>query len=159
MDSALSQPGPADGARRGRGFSLRTLIVLRWLTILGQSAAILTASQGLHFPLPLWPCLIVIAVSAAVNVGAMARVRRLEASLPDGRTTALHLGFDIFQLSLLLGLTGGLENPFCLLLVAPVIGAYPLPALALAALSGVAGDLGSDFDISDHAGIGVEGRV
>ena len=76
MDSALSQPGPADGVRRGRGFSLRTLIVLRWLTILGQSAAILTASQGLHFPLPLWPCLIVIAVSAAVNVGAMARVRR-----------------------------------------------------------------------------------
>ncbi|WP_224762061.1 ActS/PrrB/RegB family redox-sensitive histidine kinase [Brevundimonas aurantiaca] len=135
VDSALSQPGPADGARRGRGFSLRTLIVLRWLTILGQSAAILTASQGLHFPLPLWPCLIVIAVSAAVNVGAMARVRRLEASLPDGRTTALHLGFDIFQLSLLLGLTGGLENPFCLLLVAPVtIAAAALPARQAVAL-------------------------
>jgi two-component system, sensor histidine kinase RegB len=77
----------------------------------------------------LWPCLIVIAVSAAVNVGAMARVRRLEASLPDGRTTAVHLGFDIFQLGVLLGLTGGLENPFCLLLVAPVtIAAAALPA-------------------------------
>jgi two-component system sensor histidine kinase RegB len=59
----------------------------------------------------------------------MARVRRLEASLPDGRTTAVHLGFDIFQLGLLLGLTGGLENPFCLLLVAPVtIAAAALPA-------------------------------
>ncbi|MFW2343662.1 MAG: histidine kinase dimerization/phospho-acceptor domain-containing protein, partial [Brevundimonas mediterranea] len=128
-DAGLSEAGWREAPRRGRGFSLRTLIVLRWLTILGQSVAILTASQGLHFPLPLWPCLIVIAVSAAVNVGAMARVRRLEASLPDGRTTAVHLGFDIFQLGLLLGLTGGLENPFCLLLVAPVtIAAAALPA-------------------------------
>ena len=100
-DAGLSEAGWREAPRRGRGFSLRTLIVLRWLTILGQSVAILTASQGLHFPLPLWPCLIVIAVSAAVNVGAMARVRRLEASLPDGRTTAVHLGFDIFQLGLL----------------------------------------------------------
>ena len=121
--------GWRDAPRRGRGFSLRTLIVLRWLTILGQSAAILTAHQVLHFPLPLWPCLIVIAISAAVNLGAMARVRRLEASLPDGRQTAIHLGFDIFQLGVLLALTGGLENPFCLLLVAPVtIAAAALPA-------------------------------
>ena len=129
--ASSSEPlnGWSDAPRRGRGFSLRTLIVLRWLTIIGQSAAILTAHQGLHFPLPLWPCLIVIAISAAVNVGAMARVRRLEASLPDGRTTAIHLGFDIFQLGVLLGLTGGLENPFCLLLVAPVtIAAAALPA-------------------------------
>ncbi|MBX4158989.1 hypothetical protein K4A07_17855, partial [Lactiplantibacillus plantarum] len=85
--------------------------------------------QVLHFPRPLWPCLIVIAVSAAVTVGAMARVRRLEASLPDGKQTAIHLGFDIFQLGVLLALTGGLENPFCLLLVAPVtIAAAALPA-------------------------------
>lgn len=127
--SADPLDGWRDAPRRGRGFSLRTLIVLRWLTIIGQSAAILTAHQLLHFPLPLWPCLIVIAVSAAVNVGAMARVRRLEASLPDGRQTAIHLGFDIFQLGVLLALTGGLENPFCLLLVAPVtIAAAALPA-------------------------------
>nr|WP_314121913.1 ActS/PrrB/RegB family redox-sensitive histidine kinase [uncultured Brevundimonas sp.] len=127
--SADPLDGWRDAPRRGRGFSLRTLIVLRWLTIIGQSAAILTAHQLLHFPLPLWPCLIVIAISAAVNVGAMARVRRLEASLPDGRQTAIHLGFDIFQLGVLLALTGGLENPFCLLLVAPVtIAAAALPA-------------------------------
>ncbi|NWO91610.1 sensor histidine kinase, partial [Escherichia coli] len=70
-----------------------------------------------------------IAISAGVNVAAMARVRRLESSLPDGRQTAIHLGFDIFQLGVLLGLTGGLENPFCLLLVAPVtIAAAALPA-------------------------------
>ena len=80
--------GWRDAPRRGRGFSLRTLIVLRWLTILGQSAAILTAHQGLHFPLPLWPCLIVIAISAAVNVGAMARVRRLANGPPPKRRSS-----------------------------------------------------------------------
>ena len=39
--------GWSDVPRRGRGFSLRTLIVLRWLTILGQSAAILTEARSL----------------------------------------------------------------------------------------------------------------
>ncbi|HEY4584900.1 MAG TPA: sensor histidine kinase, partial [Brevundimonas sp.] len=29
--------------RRGRGLSLRTLIVLRWLAVIGQTSAILTA--------------------------------------------------------------------------------------------------------------------
>ena len=41
--------------RRGRGLNLSTLIVLRWLAIIGQSAAILTAYFYLHFPLPLIP--------------------------------------------------------------------------------------------------------
>ena len=115
--------------RRGRGLSLRTLIVLRWMAIVGQSAAILTAYFALHFPLPLWPCLAVIAISAATNVVAMARLRRIDGRPPDGRQTAIHLGFDILQLATLLALTGGLENPFCLLLVAPVtIAAAALPS-------------------------------
>src|SRR5690606_37907359 len=42
--------------RRGRGLSLRTLIVLRWLAVVGQTCAILTAYFALHFPLPLWEC-------------------------------------------------------------------------------------------------------
>ncbi|PZO33513.1 MAG: sensor histidine kinase, partial [Alphaproteobacteria bacterium] len=74
----------------------------------------------LHVPLPVWQCRLGIAASAVVNVLAMARLRDVEARLPDGRQTAIHLGFDILQLTALLALTGGLENPFCLLLVAPV---------------------------------------
>ena len=121
--------GWRDLPRRGRGLSLRTLIVLRWMALIGQSAAILTADLGLHFPLPLWACLIVIALGAAMNVGAMSRLRRTDGRLPDGRETAAQLGFDILQLATLLALTGGLENPFCLLLVAPVtIAAAALPA-------------------------------
>ena len=61
-------------SRRSRGLSLRTLVILRWLAIAGQSATIVVATA-------------------------------------------------------LLALTGGLENPFCLLLVAPVtVSAASLPA-------------------------------
>jgi len=115
--------------RRGRGLSLRTLIVLRWLAILGQTSAILTAYFALHFPLPLWECLTAIGAGVVMNLATMARARRIDGSLPNGTQTAAQLGFDILQLATLLALTGGLDNPFCLLLVAPVtIAAAALPS-------------------------------
>ena len=121
-------PGWRNLPRRGRGLSLRTLVILRWLAIAGQSATILVATAFLHFDLPLWGCLAAIAASVAMNLTATARLKRTDGSLPDGRMTAAHLGFDILQLSVLLGLTGGLQNPFCLLLVAPVtVAAASLP--------------------------------
>lgn len=128
----LAGEDPADHwrdlPRRGRGLTLRTLIILRWLALMGQAATIWVAHELLHFPLAVWPCVATIAVGAAVNLAALLHLRRTDNRLPDGRQTALHLGFDILQLSTLLGLTGGLENPFCLLLVAPVtVAAASLP--------------------------------
>ena len=121
---------------RGRGLSLRTLIVLRWLAIMGQTSAILTADFALHFPLPLWECLAVIGASVVMNLITMARARQIDGALPDGPRTAAQLGFDILQLATLLALTGGLANPFCLLLVAPVtIAAAALPARQAIVLS------------------------
>lgn len=128
-----SQPFAAgewrDLPRRARGLSLRTLIVIRWLAVVGQSATVAVLVWMLHFPLPLWPCLAAIGASALVNLSTMARLGQSDGRLPDGRQTGIHLGFDILQLSALLALTGGLENPFCLLLVAPVtVAAASLPA-------------------------------
>lgn len=120
--------GWRDLPRRGRGLSLRTLIILRWLALLGQTATVLVAHDLLHFPMPLMECMIAIAVGVMVNLASLFQLRRADSRLPDGRLTALHLGFDILQLSTLLALTGGLENPFCLLLVAPVtVAAASLP--------------------------------
>ncbi|WP_439470152.1 ActS/PrrB/RegB family redox-sensitive histidine kinase [Brevundimonas sp.] len=115
--------------RRSRGLSLRTLVIVRWMTIFGQSATIFVATAWFHFDLPLWGCLAVIGASAIMNLNAMARLKRSDGSTPDGALTAAHLGFDILQTAILLGLTGGLQNPFCLLLVAPVtVAAASLPA-------------------------------
>lgn len=114
--------------RRGRGLSLRTLIILRWLALFGQTATVFIAHDLLHFPMPLLECMIAIGVGAAVNLVSLVQLRRADSHAPNGRLTALHLGFDILQLSTLLALTGGLENPFCILLVAPVtVAAASLP--------------------------------
>lgn len=115
--------------RRSRGLSLRTLIILRWMAIFGQSATVLVTTAWFHFDLPLWGCLAVIATGVAMNLRTTARLKRTDAPISDGVRTAGHLGFDILQLSILLALTGGLQNPFCILLVAPVtIAAASLPA-------------------------------
>ncbi|AQR63319.1 two-component sensor histidine kinase [Brevundimonas sp. LM2] len=121
-------PGWRELPRRARGLSLRTLIILRWLAIAGQTATVIVLVMMLHFPLPVWECLTVIGASAVMNLSAMSRLRQTDSRLPDGRQTAMHLGFDILQLTALLAFTGGLENPFCLLLVAPVtVAAASLP--------------------------------
>ena len=114
--------------RRSRGLSLRTLIILRWLAIVGQTVTLIVLDTMFHFPLPRWQCLLVILASVVVNILSMSRLQKADSRMPDGRQTGIHLGFDILQLSALLAFTGGLENPFCLLLVAPVtVAAASLP--------------------------------
>jgi two-component system, sensor histidine kinase RegB len=105
---------------------LDTLIKLRWLAVGGQLAAVLTVHVILGFRLPLLGALAIIAVSAALNFALRARyptTHRME----DGAAAAL-LAYDVVQLAALLYLTGGLENPFAILFLAPVmISATTLP--------------------------------
>ncbi len=109
-----------------RPLRLQTLVLLRWLAIIGQAIGVFFVSWGLGFPLPLLECLVLIIFSAALNVGLVLRYGphfRLSA-----RIAALQLAFDLCQLGGLLALTGGLENPFSLLLLAPVsVSATSLP--------------------------------
>lgn len=116
---------------------LRTLVLLRWLAVVGQGAMLLLARFWLGLDFALGPCLVVTGVSAAVNLVA--------AGMDEGGRTltaddaALQLGFDIVQLSGLLALTGGTSNPFILLLLAPVtVGAANLPLRHAAILLGLA---------------------
>jgi two-component system sensor histidine kinase RegB len=125
-----------DLGRRARRLRVDTLVRLRWLAIAGQSTAVLGTFFGLRFNLPIGPCLLGIGVSAALNIALRLRLSRTH-RLADGPAAAL-LAFDILQLSALLYLTGGIENPFVMLFLAPVmISAVSLPGrltLALAAL-------------------------
>lgn len=114
---------------RERGLPLRTLVMLRWLAIGGQTAAVLGAAFGLGFEVPLSPALGAIGASAGFNLIATARLAGSAVRRAPERETAAQLAFDVVQLTALLSLTGGLENPFCLLLVAPVtVAAAALPA-------------------------------
>ena len=112
---------PAD-----RRLRLHTLVRLRWLAVLGQLTAISVVSIGLGFQLPLAACLVVVAVSAWLNVILSIRYPA-RYRLPVNYAMAL-LAYDILQLAALLYLTGGIDNPFALLLVAPVtVSAATLP--------------------------------
>ena len=112
---------------------LRTLTLLRWIAIAGQSAAILFADVWLALALPLGACLLVIGLSVIANIVSIVlfpETRRL----PE-REALVMLTFDLAQLSALLALTGGLHNPFALLIVVPVtVAATALSARSTAAL-------------------------
>jgi two-component system sensor histidine kinase RegB len=104
---------------------LRTLISLRWLAIIGQFGALLFVHFVLGFELPMAACLAAVGASAWLNVALMAVFPSQHLSSPG--ETAAQLAFDIVQLAALIGLTGGLQNPFLLMILAPVtVGASRL---------------------------------
>jgi two-component system sensor histidine kinase RegB len=115
---------------------LRTLVSIRWAAVLGQSVAVVLVHYGLGFSLPLGQCAAAIGASAALNIIVTLR-GQLGRRLPD-RHAALYLAYDILQLGALLYATGGLNNPFALLMLAPVIvSATALSRLATIGLGGL----------------------
>jgi two-component system sensor histidine kinase RegB len=104
---------------RSRRLRVDTLVTLRWLALLGQAIALVVTYFGLGFSLPFGPCLLVIAASAGLNLGLRLRFGRIE-RLEDV-PAALILAYDILQLTALLYLTGGIENPFSVLYLAPIM--------------------------------------
>jgi two-component system, sensor histidine kinase RegB len=105
---------------------LHTIVRLRWIAVLGQLVAIGVVYFGLGFTLPIGTCLTVIALSAWLNVFLaiwFPSRYRLGALFGTGL-----LAYDIVQLAALLYLTGGIDNPFTMLIVAPVtVSAATLP--------------------------------
>lgn len=132
------RPGPVS-VLRGL-VSLRTLVFVRWVAIAGQLVALLFVHWGLGFGLPILSCLCVVAVAALFNLSNS--LQRPAALRLSERDAMVFLAFDIIEMAALLYLTGGLENPFSILLLAPVtIGASILsrgPSAALLILSLVA---------------------
>ncbi len=123
MDAALS-PSDRNAVRpkrlprqRGR-IRLRTIIFIRWIAVAGQLATLLFVYLGMGYALPLGWSLATVAALAAVTAGA--QIRRSASHRLTDRESALYFAFDMVQLSVLLFLTGGLNNPFAILILAPV---------------------------------------
>ena len=119
-----------------RHVRLDTLVRLRWLAVLGQTAAVLVVYDGFDLEVPFWACLAVIAVYASVNVALRLLFRWNQRVEPH--QAARLLGLDIVELAVLLFLTGGLQNPFSFLMAGPVlISAAALPKRMTLMLGGV----------------------
>jgi len=120
-----------------RNVRLDTLLRLRWLAIIGQTITVVVVYYAIEFPLPIWACLSVIALSAWLNVALRVRFSLTQRLEPE--RAAWLLAFDIAELAVLLFLTGGLENPFAFLFLAPVLlSATALPPRITVVLGGFA---------------------
>ena len=128
--------GDMRGAGHGR-LRMRTLVTLRWTLILGEVAILLIGGLFLGLKAPYAICFGLIGAAAWINLltGVASPGQRM---IADWEATA-QLGFDIAQVSILLFLTGGVANPFILMLIAPVtLAAATLPLKPLLILGGAA---------------------
>ena len=95
-----------------------TYINLRWIAFIGQVTAILIVQFILEFKFNYIPCLGVIILGAITNILLQFQVRGNQIS---NNLSLWYLIYDIFQLSFLFFLTGGITNPFIFLLIIPAV--------------------------------------
>ena len=109
-----------------RSLRLDTLLRLRWLAAAGQGAVVIVVYWGFGYPLPIvWS---LAAIGVAIWLTLALRLKYPNSHRLEHSEAATILAFDVVQLTLLLYLSGGLENPFALLVLAPVlISASALP--------------------------------
>jgi two-component system sensor histidine kinase RegB len=123
--------------RRSNWVRLRTLVFLRWIAIAGQLAAITVAQRLFDLDLDLGLCFL--AIGAAITANLIAVFVYPENKRLTESEVSVMLLFDISQLSFLLYLTGGLHNPFALLILVPVtVSATALRPSTTMVLSGIA---------------------
>ncbi|MDD3019586.1 MAG: ActS/PrrB/RegB family redox-sensitive histidine kinase [Alphaproteobacteria bacterium] len=122
----MSAPLQASEQHSERSVRGQSLIAARWIALIGQTFAVLIAYYALGFNFPVILCLIAIIASGIVN--NYATIMNHHHRSMDSTRSLAYLSFDILQLTVLLYLTGGLGNPFFVLLIAPVlIGSTMLP--------------------------------
>lgn len=123
MSSRLTRSGsnPVATGSGTRPYShwvrLRTLILLRWMAVSGQITAIFVAWRYYDINLDLLLCLLAVGAAILANFVAIF-VFPENRRLTDTEAMTMLL-FDTAQLSVLIYLTGGLNNPFALLFLAP----------------------------------------
>jgi len=96
----------------------RTLVILRWIAIVGQYITISIVYFIFGFKLPFFYCSIVILIGLVTNLYLHFKVKQNQL---NNFTSTIILLFDTAQLALLLYMTGGIKNPFIILLIVPAI--------------------------------------
>src|SRR3954449_10164987 len=135
--AAMTDVAASDFRHPRRYVRLDTILRLRWLAVLGQLAAIFVVVQGLNFDLPIIPCVSIVSLSALLNLVLQIAFNPMQRLEPVYAASLLAL--NIAELAGLLYFTGGLENPFSFLFLAPVlISATALPIRLTIALGAFA---------------------
>jgi len=96
----------------------KTLVILRWLAVGGQYLTIVIVYFLLKFDLPFFYCTILILFGVSTNFYLQLGFNKNQL---NNLTSTFILFYDLIQLSILLYLTGGITNPFSILLIIPAI--------------------------------------
>ncbi|MDE3176474.1 MAG: ActS/PrrB/RegB family redox-sensitive histidine kinase [Pseudomonadota bacterium] len=108
-----------DFGQEARRLRVGTLVRLRWIAAAGQIAALLVAAFALRITFPLgWAAL---CIALLLGFNAFLWLRFSPAKRLEEKATTYILAVDIAQLAALLYLTGGIANPFAMLLLAPTM--------------------------------------
>lgn len=96
---------------------LRLFVILRWIALLGQGCTVAVVVFILQYQMPLSSVILILCVSGIMHIFLTLH--------PSDRLTPaqilLCLAYDLGQLTTMLFVTGGLNNPFSILLIAPVV--------------------------------------
>ena len=108
------------------GVRLGTLVTIRWMGFAGQLFALAIVDIGLGFDVKAEITLPLVLTLGLVNLWFALR-SDTNARLQDSQTSS-HLAFDLMHLTGLLFFTGGLSNPFSVLMLVPTsVSATMLP--------------------------------
>ncbi len=96
----------------------QTLVILRWIAIVGQLFATNLVYHYLNLDFPIIASHCIIFFGLLTNLYLQFKVKSIQ--LKD-LNASVFLIYDLFQLTALLYLTGGISNPFAILLIIPAI--------------------------------------
>ena len=101
-------------------FSLNksTYVNLRWIAYIGQIVAILVVQFYFKFSFNYTICIAIIFLSVLSNIYLQFLIKDNQI---NNVTSSIYLGFDIIQLGTLLYFSGGITNPFIILLIVPAV--------------------------------------
>lgn len=126
MQKLASTDFPRLSSNGAQNVRLATIVRLRWIAVAGQLLTLGFVKFWLGFDVPPAPCLALIALSAWLNVFLVVQFPPRH-RVTDNVAAAL-LTYDMLQLAALLYFTGGIGNPFVMLIIAPcIVSAATLP--------------------------------
>jgi len=102
---------------QGLRITLETLINIRWIAIVGQFFTVSVVEYFLKFEFPYFGTLTLIFLSALVNI--YLEINKSKFLTINNFYATLSIFYDLVQLILLLFMTGGLSNPFSILIIVP----------------------------------------
>ncbi len=108
-----------EAVEKEENLKLRTLNLIRWIAIFGQLFAVLIAFFFFEISFNIFSALFLIFGSVLLNITVS--IRYPVTKILSFNETFFYLVYDLLQLILLLYFTGGLTNPFSVLILAPLV--------------------------------------